>query len=242
LREIVVFLSVHFRTISSMLLILFQAANQAAEHAVHAVQQAPANVAQAPPYIYVTVQQPSGGMPEWVKILITAAVGALIGIVSNIAMEYVKPWIAKRLMKRTVTTQIHTELLVAASEAEAAQRILTSGAGKSEEERLLALQCAELIGMGVDSDRYDFYFTDQKALVYEIDKAKGIGVFYSNVKQATVVAKGRNFDDAKNLFIVAATLVENYIALQKLNYVPQPVPLETAYQNIRLDRAWREPG
>ena len=41
------------------------AANQAAEHAVHAVQQNPVNVAQAPPYVYVTVQQPSGGMPEW---------------------------------------------------------------------------------------------------------------------------------------------------------------------------------
>jgi hypothetical protein len=43
------------------------------------------------PPISVTVQQPVGGMPEWEKTLISAGVGALFGILSSIAMEYVKP-------------------------------------------------------------------------------------------------------------------------------------------------------
>jgi hypothetical protein len=43
--------------------------------------------AQQLPPINVTVQQPAGGMPEWVKILISAGTGALFGVLSNIAME-----------------------------------------------------------------------------------------------------------------------------------------------------------
>lgn len=225
-----------------MLSILFQAANQVAKHAVHAVQQAPTTVNQAPPHVYVTVQQPAG-MPEWVKILITVTVGALVGIVSNIAMEYVKPWIAKRLMKRTVRTQIHAELLVAGSAAEAAQRILTSAAGKSEDGRRVALGYAELIGSVIESDRYDFYFTDQKALVYEIDEAKLIGTFYKAVKQATAAANGDRFGSAKDLFTVAATLLKTYIASRKLNYVPDPHPAETAYESGKSSgAASAEPG
>jgi len=101
---------------------------------------------------------------------------------------------------------------------------------KPEEERRFALQCAALIGSGIESDRYDFYFTDQKALVYETDEAKLIGVFYKGLKEATALAKGDQFDSAKNLFGVAVALLETCIALHKLKYVPQPDPIETAYQ------------
>jgi hypothetical protein len=80
-----------------MLALLLQAAHHAAKHSV---TQTPVTLAQAPPQIYVTVQQPAGGMPEWLKILITAGEGALVGICSNIAMEYVKPWVAKRVLCR----------------------------------------------------------------------------------------------------------------------------------------------
>lgn len=51
-----------------MLALLFQVA----KHAQLAAQRAPAIVQQAPPQVYVSVQQPAGGMPEWVKIVISA--------------------------------------------------------------------------------------------------------------------------------------------------------------------------
>ena len=219
-----------------MLLILFQATGHAAAHAALAAQQTVAS-APAPPNVYVTVQQPSGGMPEWIKILLTAAVGALVGIVSSIAMEYVKPWIAKRLMKRTVKTQIYAELLVAGSEAESALRILKSAEGLSAKEREFALQCARMIGSNIESDRFDFYFSDQKALVYEIDQDKLIGVFYKTVREATAAAKGNSFDGAQGLFIVAAGLLKISIAFHKLKYVPHPNPIETAYQTGRTSPA-----
>jgi hypothetical protein len=34
-------------------------------------------------------------------------------------------------------------------------------------------------------DRFEFYFADQKALVYELDESKSIKTFYRAVKQGT---------------------------------------------------------
>ena len=42
------------------------------------------------PPLSITIQQPVGGMPKWEK-----GGGALVGILSSIAMAYVKPAIAE---------------------------------------------------------------------------------------------------------------------------------------------------
>jgi hypothetical protein len=215
-----------FRTIRSMFVFLLQAAHHAAKHVVG---QPPATMAQAPPQIYVTVQQPPGGMPEWLKILITAGVGALVGICSNIAMEYVKPWVAKRVLKKTVTKQIHDELLKALAAAHSAYRILNSAADKSEDEKRVAAGYAELIGSGVETDRFDFYFADQKALMYELDESNSIKTFYRAVKQGSEAARSLAFDRAKNLFYVATNLMEPYIRFHKLTYAPEPNPVEEVF-------------
>ena len=54
------------------------------------------------PQVWVTVQQPPPGMPEWLTILITAAVGAILGISTNIATEYLKPGITRKLNRRRI--------------------------------------------------------------------------------------------------------------------------------------------
>lgn len=64
--------------------------------------------AQLPP-IYVTVQQPAGGLPEWEKTLISAGIGALFGILSSIGMEYAKPWIANRATRTNMVPLVHAE-------------------------------------------------------------------------------------------------------------------------------------
>ncbi len=55
----------------------------------------PEHAVQALPQINVVVQQPSTGMPEWIKILITAVVGAVFGIVSAPATEAVKGYFGR---------------------------------------------------------------------------------------------------------------------------------------------------
>jgi hypothetical protein len=86
-------------------------------------QQTPTLAKQLSPNLYVTVQ-PSPGMPEWVKILITAAVGALVGIASNIAMEYVKPGIVKRQKRELIAQHLNAELCANMSAITAAKRVL----------------------------------------------------------------------------------------------------------------------
>jgi hypothetical protein len=87
---------------------------------IETVQQ---RAAQIPPEIHVTVQQPSGGMPEWVKILISALVGASFGILNSISMEYVKPWISRRLLKRTIKKHLNDEFLGNLTAIDAAQAV-----------------------------------------------------------------------------------------------------------------------
>jgi hypothetical protein len=74
---------------------------------------------------------------------------------------------------------------VSCAAADSAHRILNSAADKSEDEKRVAAGYAELIGSGVEMDRFEFYFADQKALVYELDESKSIKTFYRAVKQGT---------------------------------------------------------
>jgi hypothetical protein len=60
------------------------------------------NVMQAQPTV-IYVQQATGGTAEWVKILISAATGAVFGTLGNMAMAFAKPYISKSVSKRTVT-------------------------------------------------------------------------------------------------------------------------------------------
>jgi hypothetical protein len=48
-------------------------------------------------------------MPEWLKILISAGTGALLGIVSNIGMEFVKPMIAQAVGRRRILNHLDEE-------------------------------------------------------------------------------------------------------------------------------------
>ena len=76
------------------------------------------------PPIYVTVQQPAGGMPEWAKTLISAGIGALFGIISSLAMEYIKPAVLHRKQERIVKEQLAAEVSDNLSSIEGFARML----------------------------------------------------------------------------------------------------------------------
>src|ERR1035438_2966710 len=96
---------------------------------------------QLPP-INVTVQPPAGGMSEWEKTLISAGVGALFGILSSIAMEYVKPAIAKRSLKKTIEGHLGAEMSLNLGLVEALSELLKNEAFETELEiKLGATHC-----------------------------------------------------------------------------------------------------
>jgi hypothetical protein len=210
-----------------MLLLLLQAA-----------QQAPALARQAPPQVYVTVQQPRGGMPEWLTILITATVGALVGIVSNIAMEYVKPYIATSLLRKTVITQLSAELMKNMSSVGAGRRVLEGAESKSVEEREYALSVARVLAAHVKHDRFDFYFTNEKSVVYEIDEADILGTVYTLTNQVLeLFREDKHYESAKRAFVMADGLGKGFIELNELAYEPTESVVEKAYNQASAARA-----
>ncbi len=71
--------------------------------------------------VYLTVQQPEG-TAEWVRIIISAAVGAAFGIIASLLTEFVKPWIARHHARKTMIPQLNEELLKNISQFENAVR------------------------------------------------------------------------------------------------------------------------
>jgi len=88
------------------------------------------------PPINITVQQPPAapGMSEWEKTLISAGVGAPFGILSILLMEYLKPYIAKRLTMKTVGDRLAAELFQNLSAIEALCRLFKAEEIKTEQE------------------------------------------------------------------------------------------------------------
>jgi hypothetical protein len=122
----------------------------------------------APTVIYV--REAAGGMPEWVKILISAAVGALFAIVGSVAMEFIKPAITRRHTLRKVRSSLHAEFLANLANAQAAKRLMDRVLEGTEKEQLDILSYISKLSNLIKRDRYDFYFASEKDAVYQADK------------------------------------------------------------------------
>jgi hypothetical protein len=144
--------------------------------------------AQQLPPINVTVQPPAVGMPEWVKILISASTGALFGILGNIAMEYVKPWIAARVLTKRISRELADELLANARCAATAIHIIEDAENRADP--VFAAKAREtmpLLLVNIHKDRFAQYFEHEKTTVYAIDRQGFLRDFYeasSHLKRA----------------------------------------------------------
>lgn len=192
--------------------------------------------AQQLPPINVTVQPPAGGMPEWAKILISAGTGALLGILSSIAMEYVKPWIGKKQLRKTIEAQLGEELMGNLNQIEGALGLLKSVDLKNERDSDSALDLAGIIIKDVNRDRYDFYMTTQKPIVYEVDAGKSLSLFYSAIKELPSRVPARRPEAFIRTATLASKLGQKYIESHGLNYTARPVALQDVYASVRAER------
>lgn len=138
------------------------------EHVVQAAQQLPP--------INVVVQQPPAGMPEWAKLLISAAVGAVFAIVGNIVMEYVKPMIQRRSITRHLMVELTTSLSFAAGMQPAFQDLLTSSA-TMHEKQAAADACRDLLKT-YGTPRYDYYRSNHQATIFSLACMDDLVFFY----------------------------------------------------------------
>ena len=144
-----------------MLTLLLQAAQQAKEVA---------------PQVYVTVQQPPPGMSEWVRIVISAGVGAIFGISGNVVMEFVKPIIQRGKARK----QLVNEMVRYFAYVEVA-----NDAFNRERETRPVLQKLEMVKgckalfNSIDPQRFKYLTGNQQSVVYEIPLFDNLQVFYA---------------------------------------------------------------
>ncbi len=186
-------------------------------------------VADATQPIYVTIQQPAG-MPEWIKVLITAGSGAMFGLLTAVTLEYVKPFIAKRSAKKLVSQQLIAEIKSNLNKVE-------SGAGILEEEARaggdqdLAMSIASTILSSVNSDRYRFYFEKEKPVVYELDADKTLSEFYSSLSNGVSFFEKAHFDGMRVCFRYSTLLGHRFIRAHKIDYKYEPTIYDTMHRD-----------
>lgn len=184
---------------------------------------------QLPP-INVTVQQPAGGMPEWVKILISAGVGALFGIMSSVAMEYVKPTIAKKLLKKMICAQVGAEVIDNLNKMEACGRLLKFVGPKSRHAQTRAVQAAKVIVCEIKSDRFDYYLQEHKSIMYEIDGHSALFEFYRDTKHLATSVDFSDYEDVKFGFDFAILNGHNFLLKNNLRYTSVPMMSEEYFK------------
>jgi hypothetical protein len=189
-----------------------------------AAQHLPASL----PPINITVQQPAGGLPDWVKI----GIGAFLAIVVSLVVEFAKPSISKARLKRVIARHVGPELMNNMATVESSYRVLRSvyTSVNIEAQVDIAKRILSVLGW----DRYDLYFGSEKSIVYELDEDQLLQRFYQVLGQLRLGSdlQGQAHWNPAELgqWLRAATDIgHKYILKHKLKYQPISNPLETAF-------------
>jgi hypothetical protein len=203
-----------------MLLLLLQAAAQHTQAVVQA----------APPQVFITVQQPAGGMPEWVKILITAGVGALFGVGSALITENVKTRLAKERLKKAIAEQLTAEMEENLDHVETCTEILITAARAGQLDLDSTFAKVKTNARYIDDDRYKHYFVSEKLLVYEIDPDKELADFYNHLKLGMEGIDEVDGAFATASFKLAVLLGFRFLRSQGINHTRRPHLSEQLHQ------------
>jgi len=168
-------------------------------------------VQQVPPQIQVNVQMPPG-MPEWLRIVISAAVGALFALAGSLVGEYVKPWIAKRHARKSMIPQLNEELLGNVRVIENAKAVLAGSGGREDAKEMIA----GLMLTMMRRDRFNYYYVEQKSLLYEYDKR--LVELYSLPPMAQTFLVNSRDGEIPKILKIADELVKNFIEAHNLVY------------------------
>src|SRR5438874_13033097 len=131
----------------------------------------------------IYVERAPGGIPEWERTLITASIGAFVCVVSSILMEYVKPYIANRVLRGTVARQIKDEFIDNMTLLKDSQEMLGRARREGKEAHSGCLRMVLLNLICLERDRYFHYFSTAKSVLYRLDEKHSLTDFYRILKQ-----------------------------------------------------------
>jgi hypothetical protein len=193
--------------------------------------QVPQQIAPALPPIQVTVQSVPG-TPEWIKILISTLAGASV----TFGFEYLKPWIAKKRLRKTMIRQLGIELVDSLTHVDGAL-IAIRRAAANVDLRRKGLVLASLQLAMVRSDRFTFYYSEERPALFDIDPAKRLIHFYMIVKEnlGTIriadAVKQEDFDKVTTFLVLASSIGSEYVKAQMLTYAPDLGYVEKALES-----------
>ena len=174
-------------------------------------------VQQAAQPITVIVQQ-SPGLPEWIRILITAATGAVFGIGSSVATDFVKTTLATKKLRKDIAAQLTAELTLNLDRIGTGARILSTPGREVEGVELKRLGTMSLILDDINEDRFRHFFEEQKTLVYEFDRKNTLSEFYKICKKASEIIREGNYDLIAVQFKLATLMGHQFLRDHGIKY------------------------
>jgi hypothetical protein len=184
------------------------------------------------PPIYVTVQQPASAFPEWVKILVSAGVGAVLGMLSSVVMEYWKPHIGRLSTRKSVASRLGNELMGNLAVIESCVGICMDAAEKADEQA--KRRALDAFGMTYLQDKWlEYYLKENGDIVYDIDPGMKLVYLYDTAKRDVAAAVGKkDFWKIRFLLETMAEIGKKYVADHKLRY-KRP---ETTYCDVIYEK------
>lgn len=186
------------------------------------IQAVPQLAKQVAPNLYVIVQQPPAGMPEWVKILISAGTGAVLGIASNVLMEYLKPLIAAKTTSRQLKDELTEELTGNLDLLQSLKSYLAATKDDSGVEDIDIYSRAISVATDATRDRYDYFYEENKILLHKMPGKKFLIRFYGSIRALLNYAQAQNLKGV--LISTESACLEGALFLKEnaIAYVKQP--------------------
>ena len=159
------------------------------------ILQAAQQAKQIAPNVYVVVQQPASGMPEWIKILLSAVVGSVFTIGAGVFSELTKPLLAQQTMASLFVIAFRRELRRNQTYVVIARNELKGYRTIRKENH----ECCNLLRTAVAKvkwTRYEYYKANETSTVHDVDRYDHIDDVYSLVQQIQDSGDRHNFDEA----------------------------------------------
>ena len=173
------------------------------------------------PPVYVTIQSPHG-FPTWAVALISS----LAGFTSSLLMEYVKPVIARRRIRRTIKGQLAAEIIRNMHALHRAIELTERASTKSRLNKDATVSYLKDIHEQISRDRYDYYHSSDKDVVYDLDQQGNLEQFYKMAATslpASFQVSVPNDDRHAVLLIVLRLMAElgrNHMTAHSIPYTP----------------------
>lgn len=196
-------------------------------------------VTQPPPNV-IYVREAAGGMPEWGKILVTAAAGAVIGILSAPASELAKGFVLHFPKRRKIRAQLLDELIENLDKVEAATSKILESPKQAVGDRAHCIGRALVTVKKLRTDQFDHYFAAEKAIVYEIDPARDMAEFYRLLRDSIEDSETHpDLDFVVASFKMAILLAVRFLRRNGIQHTRQSTLYEELEQLIGSGTAWK---